>query len=204
MIPKKDSLPEIRLLVTFAFWARLGWPWAQTATHPPLLKDSYPWAASVDLGAVVASILPSFPHFLHTSAPTISSRGRLNGSKLTQLCSLCISIQLSRALSHHCVPGQLSWLPWSQHSAHQQDCCFPNWGPQMFCLRITWGAVRMHRASPQIYGVRMSAGSTQKCVQVRRGARSVCRWGLRNLFRWDPGFHKPLGEFLCSLKSEQH
>jgi len=76
---QRKSLPEIRLLVTFAFWARLGWPWAQTATHPPLLKDSYLWAASVDLGAVMASILPSFPTFftrpLQQSLPEEGSVG---------------------------------------------------------------------------------------------------------------------------------
>ena len=42
VVPKKESLPEIRLLVIFAFWPRLDWPCAQAAIHTSLLKDSYP------------------------------------------------------------------------------------------------------------------------------------------------------------------
>lgn len=42
------SLPEVRLLVTPLFWREVS--------HPrPLLKDSHPWAAGVDLGTAVAS-----------------------------------------------------------------------------------------------------------------------------------------------------
>ena len=59
------SLPEVRLLGTPLLWREVS--------HPrPLLKDSHPRAAGVDLGTAVASLLPSSPQLLPTSAQTVS------------------------------------------------------------------------------------------------------------------------------------
>ena len=65
----------------------------------------------------------------------------------------------------------------------------------MFCTRITWGAVRRHMSlTPNLLGQIVSRWDPGKYAGGGE-ARSAYRWGLRSIFRWDPGCHKLPREF---------
>ena len=150
------AAPGGRLLRTFPCWPSLGWP---RAGHPQtcskkLLSSGYQCRP----GSSMTSNLPSFPQLLHTAAHAVLSRERLTGASCLSSVPLAIytSSRLPRAL------GYLLWcrvrskvflgasLGW--HSAHQEDWCFPNWGPQRFCLHITCGAENARKPHPKSPG----------------------------------------------------
>lgn len=126
----------------------------------------------------MTSILPSFPHLLHTLAQTLSSRGRLD-SALFPLAFTPVSTPPEQLVTSSVCPSfvvlskVLSVASMGQILHISTDTRFPNWGPQRFCLSISRGAVRMHmNLTPNLLGQNVH----------RWGPTKVCRCGPRSMY----------------------